>query len=88
MTPERWQQVRDVLHSAMQLSSADRPAFLDRHCADDTALRREVDELLAGDDQVLTIFLESPLAQLTPKSRLSADSMVLPAGTKLGPYLV
>ena len=28
------------------------------------------------------------LAQLTPKSRVSADSTVLPAGTKLGPYVV
>ena len=89
MTPERWQQVRDVLHSAMQLPSADRPAFLDRHCNGDTALRKEVDELLAGDDQVLVGFLESPaLGQLAPQSQPSAASTALPAGTKLGPYVV
>ena len=49
MTPERWQQIRDVLHGAMQLPSAGRPAFLDRHSTGDIALRKEVEELLAGD---------------------------------------
>ena len=60
MTPERWQQIRDVLHGAMQLPSEDRAAFLDQHCAGDTALRKEVEELLAGDGQILADFLESP----------------------------
>ena len=48
-----------------------------------------MDELLAGDGQVLTGFLESPvLEQLAPQSQASAASTVLPAGTKLGPYVV
>ena len=89
VTPERWQQMRDVLHGAMQLPSAERPAFLDRYCAGDVALRKEVEELLAGDDQALTGFLESPvLAHLTPQSQPSGDSTLLAVGTKLWPYVV
>ena len=89
MTPERWQQIRDVLHSAMQLPSMDRAAFLDVHCAGDAELRKEIEELLVSDDRVLAGCLESPgLEQLAPQSQASANSTVLAAGTKLGPYVV
>ena len=32
MTPERWQQVRELLHSAMQLDPAQREQYLAQHC--------------------------------------------------------
>jgi hypothetical protein len=35
MTPERWQMVRGILQSAMELRPAERAAFLDRECASD-----------------------------------------------------
>jgi hypothetical protein len=39
MTPEQWQQVRDVLHSAVQLPANQSSAYLDVQCAGEPALR-------------------------------------------------
>src|SRR4051794_13475750 len=47
MTPERWQQVKSALAEALERpGEAERAAFLATACADDTALRREVESLL------------------------------------------
>ncbi|MEP6810733.1 MAG: protein kinase, partial [Chthoniobacterales bacterium] len=47
MDPERWQQVKSVLADALeQPTGPERRAFLSVTCADDTALRREVESLL------------------------------------------
>jgi tRNA A-37 threonylcarbamoyl transferase component Bud32/tetratricopeptide (TPR) repeat protein len=47
MTPARWQQVRETLASALeQRTIPERSLFLFQVCADDTALRREVESLL------------------------------------------
>ena len=87
MNPERWQQVRDVLHSAMQVAPAERSTFLDRRCASDPSLREDVNKLLAAEGEIPSSFLESPaLAQAVPVT--AASSSVLAAGTKLGPYAV
>jgi serine/threonine protein kinase len=74
MTPERWAQVNDVLHRAMQLASERRAPFLDEACAADDSLRREVESLLAADDEARSSFLQSP-----PAVRLAK-------GTRLGDY--
>lgn len=48
MTPERWQQVKSTLAAALERPDAtERAAFVTRACAEDTALRREVESLLA-----------------------------------------
>lgn len=47
MTPERWQQVKNALAGALeQPTETERAAFVARECADDTALRSEVQSLL------------------------------------------
>ena len=47
MTPERWRQVKEVLSAAMDTPVEERGALLDRACGADTALRHEVESLLA-----------------------------------------
>ena len=48
MTPQRWQQVKETLAEALERSDPhDRASFLEATCADDTALRREVESLLS-----------------------------------------
>ena len=47
MTPERWQMVRGILQSAMEMRPDERGAFLDRECASDPSLRKDVDEYLS-----------------------------------------
>jgi hypothetical protein len=62
MTPERWAQVNNVLHWAIQLAPERRAAFLDGACADDDSLRHEVESVLAADDQACFSFLQVPPA--------------------------
>ncbi len=77
MTPERWQQIRDVLEKALELPPSERSAFLNRACSSDDSLRREVETLLASSDEVRSTFLQSTTQPIT-----------LPPGTKLGEYEV
>jgi serine/threonine protein kinase len=74
MTAERWGQIKDVLHRAMQVSPERRSAFLDQACHDDSSLRREVESLLAADDQARSSFLQAP------------PLLHLGKGTRLGDY--
>ncbi len=51
MTPERWQQVKDVVGDALEKpDTGERSAFLAQACADDTGLRREAESLLAASE--------------------------------------
>jgi len=73
MTPERWREVKGVLQAALKRDAADRPAFLDRACATDPVLRREIDSLLAA-NQGATGFLEAPAAVPARLTAAGADS--------------
>ena len=50
MTPERWQQVKELLEAAWERDAAERGGFLDQACADDPELRSHVEALLASDE--------------------------------------
>jgi len=63
MTPERWQQIRELLHGAMQIPVAERSAFLDSKCSNDPTLRKEVQSFLSADGEVSQQFLERPIAE-------------------------
>ena len=52
MSPERWQRIEEVYHSALERAPAQRAAFVAEICGDDDELRREVESLLRhGDSQ-------------------------------------
>jgi serine/threonine protein kinase/Tol biopolymer transport system component len=51
MDPERWQEVDRLFEEALDRPPEERAAFLDSACAGETALRREVERLLAADEQ-------------------------------------
>ena len=46
MTPERWAQVKEIFHSAIELDETHRQDYLARTCGQDEDLRREVESLL------------------------------------------
>jgi eukaryotic-like serine/threonine-protein kinase len=48
MTPERWQQVKSLFDAALGSETSERAGLLDRACAGDEDLRREVESLLAA----------------------------------------
>ena len=51
MTPERWQQLKQIFQSALERNPAERSAFLNQACAGDPALRSEVESLISSHDQ-------------------------------------
>ncbi len=57
-SPDRWRQIEDVFHHAIECDSGNRAAYLDEACGSDAELRREVESLLASLDES-TPFLES-----------------------------
>jgi len=86
MTPERWQQIRDLLQSAMKLEPAERPAYLEHHYSTDPALRQDVDAVLAADEGLRGGFPESTvLAPVAPHKEVRR-AMALALGSRLGPY--
>ena len=51
MTPERWQQVKQIFQSAIDRPPAERDGFISEACAGDPELRREVESLISSNDQ-------------------------------------
>src|SRR5437762_13529193 len=48
----QWQQVKEILQSALQRPPGEREQFLDNACAEDDSLRRKVETLLASSENV------------------------------------
>ena len=83
MTPEQWRRVRPILESALELDSANRPAFLDGACAD-PSVRYEVESLIASHEQAGTDVLNpvsSPNLNPDEETRFR-----LPSGKRIGAY--
>jgi serine/threonine protein kinase/WD40 repeat protein len=72
----------------MELRPAERDAFLDRECASDPSLRKDVDEYLSIEGKLDPEFLEKPAAEQVVRPSTAAGDTILPAGTRLGPYEV
>jgi non-specific serine/threonine protein kinase/serine/threonine-protein kinase len=73
MTPERWQQICDLLEKALELAPEQRPTLLDRACGADPSMRQEVETLLASSDDVRSGFLQaSPLEGMLTSRRKEA----------------
>ena len=47
MTPERWRQIEQLFQEALDRDTAERDLFLQKACAGDEELRREIESLLA-----------------------------------------
>ena len=86
MTPERYQQVGQLYHEALDLTLEKRGAFLDEACRDDGELRREVEALLASHEQA-GAFLNVPALPMTAKD-IARDHVQLLPGRQLGPYKI
>jgi serine/threonine protein kinase len=83
MLAGRWRDIESLYHSACELEPEDRRSYLDRVCASDDTLRREVESLL-DNDEMAKAFLESD-GQDGRHEGLEAS---VPAGEQIGPYLV
>jgi serine/threonine-protein kinase len=84
MNRERWEQVEQIYHEAIQQSPADRAAYVAERCAGDDALLQEVESLVAANAQA-GVFLDTPAMQVAA-SALSRAAITVGAGQMLGPY--
>ena len=86
MNAQRWQQVNDLFHSAVERAPEERTAFLDEACYGDESLCREVKSLLASHEQTEN-FIESPAFETAPELLISNKPAAL-IGTLIGHYLI
>jgi serine/threonine-protein kinase len=86
MTPERWQQIDQLFHSALERESGERAAFLAQACNGDGSLRREVESLIGSHEQSDS-FIEAPAADLAA-GLLAGRKTQLTAGQAVGPYKI
>lgn len=101
MTPERYEEICQICYDALDLEASQRAAFLDRACAVDATLRREVEEMLANEGRVES-FLNAPALEVAAEQmaeglgeekttllfddRQSDDISSSPLETRVGPF--
>ncbi len=85
MTPERWQQIEQLFHAALECSPEQRAAFLDGACDGDSALREEVFKLLASYEKAGE-FIEQPLMESSLSAKSAPPESIV--GTRVGSYEV
>lgn len=87
MPTERWEEIDRVFDAALDLDASDRAAFLDKACAGDDELRREVESLLAA-HQRADKFIESPAMEHAARSAAARGDTFFALGRTIGPYRV
>jgi serine/threonine protein kinase len=87
MNPERWQQIEQLYHSALEREPDQRSAFLAEASQDDHDLRREVESLLAQETKSAGLMDAQAWERA---ASLAGDPAVpeLAEGTQLGPYRI
>ena len=85
MTPERDAAIEQICHAALEHDITARAAFLDEACADDPALRREVESLLAQEPAAAG-FMSTPALALA--GGIMDDGTPSFIGRQLGPYAI
>src|SRR5439155_7940607 len=86
MTPDRWQQIEKIYHSALELEESQRVAFLEKACAGDEALRQEVESLLRS-ERSGNSFIEEPALEVAGRifAQENPESLL---GQQLGSYQI
>jgi eukaryotic-like serine/threonine-protein kinase len=86
VTPERYQQIARLYHAALEVEFGERAAFLDRACAGDAELRREVETLIASDEQAAS-FIEAPALEVAA-GLLAQDQAAAMIGRQVSHYQI
>jgi eukaryotic-like serine/threonine-protein kinase len=87
VTPERWQQIEEIYHTALDREPSQRSAFLRDACQSDEELRHEVESLLRQ-DRSKEIVLDRPAWEASPSLMEDATRTALMPGQQLGPYQI
>jgi hypothetical protein len=73
MTSEPWKKVEELYHAALEREPGERDAFLEKACAGDGGLLREVTSLLSADERAER-FIARSTARRTPSSTARSRS--------------
>jgi Tol biopolymer transport system component/predicted Ser/Thr protein kinase len=87
MTPDRWRQVDNLYHAALEREPEGRSEFLRKACRTDEDLRREVESLLVQDVSAEGVF-DRPACESAPGLIEDPAETALAPGERLGPYEV
>jgi serine/threonine-protein kinase len=85
MDPDRWQRIKEVFSTALELPARQRAAWLSSALPDDPSLIGEVEGLLAAHDGADDFYERGALAAV-PAMRRELDGVV--EGMRIGPYRV
>ena len=86
MTPERWQQIDQLFHSALERAPQERALFITEACAGDEALKREVESLLKSHERAES-FIEHPPSDVAAEL-LAGGRVKLAIGQQIGHYAI
>jgi len=91
MKPERWRQIEQLYHAALDREPDERAAFLAETCIDDSGLRREVEELLRYDGAAGSFIEGNALSvearRIEPEELSQTAPQLLP-GQGIGAYRI
>ena len=86
ITHDRWQRIKEILHTAQNLPSTERADFLNRVCGSDKNMLREVESLLmadVGNEDFLTVPAYEFVAGM-----LADEASEFAAGQRIGRYTI
>ncbi len=86
MTPQRWQQLKPLIESALERDPSARSAFLDRACGGDPVLRAEAEAYVHAHDRDPD-FIETPAIQAVA-TVIPPPDLDLSPGRMVGPYRI
>src|SRR6516162_8317446 len=75
---ERWRQVDKIFHEALKRKPDERDVFLERECAGDASLRKEIETLIRAHGDAGS-FMETPLPRMTMRVGTQLGSLELTA---------
>ncbi len=87
MDPERWQRVKQVLATALELDPTERQVYLDQSYAEDASLRADLEPLVAQERRLSDRFLDGSDLAVAAATLLPADEAYW-VGRRVGPYKV
>lgn len=85
MSPQRWREIEELYHAALDRDPPARAAFLERA---DPELRREVESLLARDDSKTGAPNQPGSEDATGIKAIESKDAGITIGTELGPYRI
>ena len=83
----RWQRLEALFYQALELKPEERAAFLEKSCADDADLRKEIQELLNSSEKPMELLQES-VVEAAQQMVAAERRRVIAPGTQLAQYTV